>query len=114
MVLNEAEHVPARLGGRSGEVAAKIAALSERNRTELDMTVELELLRLRHERFLALGGDAASLAAPPGSSLPPVGLDPAVGLAVAQSLPSAAVVRSTIQMHGSLVVRGLLGAVGVD
>jgi hypothetical protein len=111
------ETVAAPAGGAAlgnAQLAAAIAALSEQNRANLDARVEQELLRLRHEGFLALGGGASSLEPLPTPSGPPVAIDPSVGLAVAHSLPEAAVVRSTIQTHGSLVVRGLVGPAGVE
>lgn len=93
---------------------AEIEALSRKNRSNLDSDVERELLRLRHEGFLALGAGARPEVRVPTASAPKVAIDPTVGLAVAHSLPGAEVVRSTILEHGSLVVRGLLGPTGVS
>ena len=109
MQSNGPECLPIDASSReSGELASKIAALSEANRSKLDPTVERELLRLRHESFLdRRGGNVADVRAHTPSA-PPVPLDATVGLAVAHTLPNAAVVRSTIQTHGSLVVRGLV------
>src|SRR5262245_38882088 len=90
-----------------------IEALSTRNRASPDADVERELLRLRHEGFLALGRDGVSAAALP-APIDPMALDPVVGLPVARRLPSAETVRSTILRHGSLVVRGLLDAKGTS
>lgn len=99
---------------RGGDLRRTIASLSDANRASPNDEVERELLRLRHECFVELR-DVPSV--DPGAAVPAavaVPIDRAVGLAVSQSLPEAAVVRSTIQTHGSLVVRGLLGSAGVE
>src|SRR5689334_4355268 len=93
---------------------AAIEALSTRNRASPDADVERELLRLRHEGFLALGRDGVSAAAALPAPVDPIAIDPVVGLPVARQLPSAETVRSTILRHGSLVVRGLLDARGTS
>lgn len=101
------------IASAGGDVSRKILALSDANRANPSADVERELLRLRHERCLGMNG-AAAPADVSAARAAPVPLDPAVGLAVSHSLPEAAVVRSTIQTHGSLVVRGLLNSTSVE
>lgn len=111
-MLSNATERPAGLSDPGRALSAAIATLTERNRERPDPDTERELLRLRHERFRLLEGERTPGHAPT-LSVAPVSIDPRVGLAVARALPTANVVRSTIEAHGSLVVRGLLDEAGV-
>lgn len=91
-----------------GDLTARLEALSERNRTESSAPIETEILELRHEQFLELSRHGAREPSLAAAAAPPVPIDPSVGLAVTHGIPEARVVRSTIEAHGSLVVRRFL------
>jgi hypothetical protein len=92
---------------RSVELGAAIADLTERNRRAEDAELERELLRLRHERFLALDNTLAPAESPP-RRMSPVSIDPEVGLPAVEGPIDAGLLRSTLEEHGSLVVRKLV------
>jgi hypothetical protein len=93
--------------------ATEIAALSDANRARLEPATERELMRLRHESFLALARERVPARPASFATAKPIPVDRSAGLPVAHGLPDAETVRTTIHTHGSLIVRGLIGAAGV-
>jgi hypothetical protein len=98
----------AALAEAQGDFARAIAEYTRANRARADERIECELVRLRHAAFLAGAAQSDTRALPPSDVAVPV--DASLGLPVVESAPSAAVLRSAIESHGSLIVRRLIGS----
>lgn len=92
-----------------------IADWTRANRRQPDEGIERELVRLRHEAFVHRDQtlDAGSEAGASPSVAVQVPIDGGIGLPYVEGVPSAAVVRSAIDSHGSLIVRRLISAEAV-
>ena len=90
----------------AGDLDAAITELAAATRARPEAGHELELVRLRHQACLGLRHEA--LVPQPPAIAEALAVDAAVGLPVTEAPVSAAVVRKTIETHGSVIVRGFL------